>query len=87
MRAKRSLEHGVNSQLGELASDSLVQVFGVLRLRGRGLLEVDMDVEAASGIVAYWRGEGGVGGGSFGWFGVDVGFCVGAGGGSFAGWC
>jgi hypothetical protein len=78
MRAKRPLKHRVNSQLRELASDPLVQVFGVLRLRGRGLLKVDVDVEAAARVVRYGGGERGVGGGFGSWWGVDVGFCVGA---------
>ncbi len=37
-----------------------MQVFGVLRLRRGGLLEVDVDVEAAAGFVGYGGGEGGV---------------------------
>jgi hypothetical protein len=43
VRADRSLEHRVDAQFGELPADALVQVFGVLRLRGGGLLEVDVD--------------------------------------------
>lgn len=39
VRADRSLEHRVDTQFGELAADPLVQFFGVLRLRGGGLLQ------------------------------------------------
>jgi len=34
VRADGSLEHRVDAQFGELPTDALVQVFGVLRLRG-----------------------------------------------------
>jgi hypothetical protein len=59
-----------------------VQLAGVEELGGDGLVEVDVDVEAAAGAVCYWVGEGGVGGGFLlGWvWGVDEGFGVGAGG-------
>jgi hypothetical protein len=85
--ANGSLEHRVDAQFGELPADALVQVFGVLRLRGRGLLEVDVDVEAAAGFVGYGGGEGGVGGGFGGWGWVDKGFCVGTVGDAVAGMC
>ena len=85
VRADGSLEHRVNAQFGELAADALVQLFGVLRLRGGGLLEVDVDVETATAFVGDGRGEGGVGRGFGGWSWVDVGFGVGAGGDSVAG--
>jgi len=86
VRSDGSLEHRINAQFGELPPDALVQFFGVLRLRRRGLLEVDMDIEAPTGVVGDGRCEGGVRSGLGGWFGVDVGFCVGAGWGSLAGW-
>ena len=85
VRADRSLEHRVDAQFGELPADALVQVFGVLCLRGGGLLEVNVNVEAPASVVGYGRGEGGVGGGFGGWGGVDVGFGVGAGGDTVAG--
>jgi hypothetical protein len=85
VRTDGSLKQRVDSQFGKLAPDSLVQFFGVLRLRGIILLEVNVNVEAAASIVAYGRGEGGVGGGFGGWGWVDVGFCVGAGGDTLAG--
>jgi hypothetical protein len=44
-----------------------------------------VDVEAAAGVVGYGGGEGGVGCGVCGCGWVYVGFCVGAGGGSLAG--
>lgn len=53
VRANRSLKERVNPQLGELATDALMQLFGIPRLRGGGLLEVDVDVEAAAGAVDY----------------------------------
>ena len=62
-----------------------MEFFCVLRLRAIILLEVDMNVEAPAGVVAYRRGEGGVGRGFGGWGLVYVGFCVGAGGCSLAG--
>lgn len=83
--ADRSLEYRVDAQFGEFAADALVQVFGVLRLRGGGLLEIDVDVEAAAGFVGYGGGEGGVGWGLCGWCWVDEGFGVGAGGDAIAG--
>lgn len=55
-----------------------MQLFGVLGLRGRGLLKIDVDVEAAAGVVGDGGGEGSVGSGLDGGFGVDVGFGVGA---------
>ena len=51
VRADGSLEHRVDAQFGELAADALVQLFGVLCLRGGGLLEVDVDVETATAFV------------------------------------
>jgi hypothetical protein len=79
VRAHGSLHQWVDPQFGELAPDPLVQFAGVLDLGGRGLLEVDVDVEAAAGGVCYGVGEGGVGGGYFGLgLGVDEGFGVGA---------
>lgn len=86
VRADGPLEHRVNAQFGELAADALVQLFGVLRLRGGGLLEVDVDVETATAFVGDGRGEGGVGRGSVGWGWVDVGFGIGAGGDPVAEW-
>lgn len=85
VRTNGFLEHRIDAQFGEFTADALVQVFGVLCLRGGGLLEVDVDVEATAGVVGYGGGEGGVGGGFGGWVGVDVGFCVGAGGSAVAG--
>ena len=78
VRADGALEERVDAQFRELAADALVQLFGVLGLRGRGLLEVDVDVETAAGGVVYGGREGGVGGGFGCWGGVDVGFGVGA---------
>jgi hypothetical protein len=45
MRANGSLEHRVDAEFGEFTADALVQLFGVLRLRGGGLLEVDVDYQ------------------------------------------
>ena len=87
VRPDRSLEYRVDAQFGEFPADALVQLFGVLRLRGGGLLEVDVNVEAAACVVGYGRGEGGVGGRFSGWGWVDVGFGVGAGGDAVAGMC
>lgn len=55
-----------------------MQFFGVLRLRGICVLEVNVDVEATASVVGYGRGEGAVSGGFCGWFWVDKGFGVGA---------
>lgn len=85
VRTDRSLKYRVDAQFGELAADALVQFFGVLRLRGGGLLEVDVNVETAAFFIGYGRGEGGVGGGFGGWGWVDVGFCVWTGGDSVTG--
>jgi hypothetical protein len=57
-----------------------VQLAGVEELGGLGLVEVDVDVEAAPGAVCYGVGEGGVGGGFLMGRGVEEGFGVGAGG-------
>lgn len=80
MRADGPLEDGVDSQLGEFAADALVQLFGVLCLRGVRLLEVDVHVETASCAVFDGGGEGAVGGEFLRGVGVDVGFGVGAAG-------
>lgn len=85
VRTNRSLKHRVDAQFGEFTANALVQVFGVLCLRGGSLLEVDVNVEASAGVVGYGGGEGGVGGGFGGLGGVDVGFGVGAGGDAVAG--
>jgi len=85
VRADGSLEHRIDAQFGKFATDALVQVFGVLRLRGRGLLEVDVNIETAALFIGYGRGEGVIGGGFGGWGWVDVGFGVWAGGDSVAG--
>jgi hypothetical protein len=82
MRTYRSLHQWVDPQFGKLAPDPLVQLAGIEELGGDGLVEVDVDVEAAAGAVCYGVGEGGVGGGFLlvqGW-GVEEGFGVGAGG-------
>ena len=81
VRAYRPLEQRVDAQFGELAPDPLVQLARVLDLRGRGLLEVDVDIEAAACVVVYGGGKRGVGGRFLGrcWV-VDEGFGVRAGG-------
>lgn len=53
-----------------------MQIFSVLCLRGIGVLEVDVDIEAAAGAVGYGRGELFIGGRSGGWWWVDVGFGI-----------
>jgi len=60
VRAYRLLEQRVDPQFWKLAPDPLVQFACILNLSGRGLLEVDVDIEAAACTVAYWCGEGGV---------------------------
>ena len=84
VRPDRPLEQRVHAQLRELAPDALVQLARVLDLRGGGLLEVDVGVEAAARAVGYGGGEVGVGGGFGGCRGVGEGFGVGAGGDFFA---
>lgn len=56
-----------------------MQLLGVGCLGLRGLLEVNVDVEAAAGAVGYRRGKLGVGGGFGGAGRVYVGFGVGSG--------
>jgi hypothetical protein len=63
VRTHGPLEQRVDAQFGELVPDPLVQLARVGDLLGRRLLEVDVDVEAAAGVVGYGVGEGGVGGG------------------------
>lgn len=80
VRAYGSLEQRVDSQFGEFPPDPLVQFARVGYLCGRGLLEVDVDVEAAPRAVCYGGGEGGVGRGFCCWGRVGEGFGVWAGG-------
>lgn len=61
VRTHGLIDHTVDAQFGELTTDAFVQGCGIGLLRGRGVLEVDMDVEAASGVVCERCNEGGVG--------------------------
>lgn len=78
VRPDRPVPDLVDAQLGELAADALPERGRKGELRGVGLQEVDVHVEAAAVVVGDGRGEGGVGAGfAVGGGRVGEGFAVG----------